>query len=478
MIVLNKEKMTRHNRVFLLSVLVFSFLILVRCTPKDKGPNILILMADDWNWPHALQVDDPNIKTPTFDRIVREGVLFRNAFVASPSCTPSRASMLTGMHPWALETGVHLWGALPSKFQVYTDILEEAGYYIGYRGKGWGPGRLEETGRTHNPAGKIKVETFEEFYEKRPKGKPFCFWYNSSDPHRSYEWQSGIKSGMNLEDVKVPPFLPDTEDTRTDICDYYYEVERFDSDAGRILQYLEERGDLDNTIVIMTGDNGMPFPRAKITLYDLGTKVPLAIRWPDKVAAGREVDDIVSLPDLAPTFIEVAGQEPPSSMTARSLMEILLSDKSGQIDPSRDRVFTSMELHCGRYPIRALRTHYFLYVQNFEPERPINLCRAYWESEAGYAPTWISIKALPQDSPMYQRIDGIRSVEELYDVKKDPYQLHNLAQDPDYTAVKDNMAADLEEELRRTKDPRILGTFEEIFYTPHYENQKKQTQKK
>jgi len=435
-------------------------------------------MADDWNWPHALQVTDPNIKTPTFDRIAREGILFRNAFVASPSCTPSRASMLTGMHPWQLETGVHLWGALPSKFQVYTDILEGAGYYVGYRGKGWGPGVLEDTGRSYNPAGKIKVDTFEEFYRKRPKNKPFCFWYNSSDPHRPYEWQSGIKSGMKLEDVKVPPFLPDTEETRTDICDYYYEVERFDSNAGNILQFLEKNGDLDNTMVIITGDNGMPFPRAKITLYDLGTKVPLAIRWPPKIAAGRTVDDIVSLPDLAPTFIEAAGLQPSPTMTARSLLHILESEKSGQIDPSRDRVFTSMEIHCGRYPIRAIRTQEFLYIHNYEPERPINLCREYWESKAGYAPTWISVKALAKDSQIIQRIDGIRPEEELYNVNNDPFQLRNLAQNPDYGVIKQTLAADLEEELRQTKDPRILGTFEEIFYFPHYQNQKKRALEK
>ncbi len=446
----------------------------------DKRPNILIFMADDWNWPQALHVYDPNIKTPTFDRIVREGVLFRNAFVASPSCTPSRASMLTGMHPWQLETGVHLWGALPAKFEVYTDVLEKAGYFVGYRGKGWGPGALEETGRTHNPAGKLKVNKFEEFYEKKPKDRPFCFWYNSSDPHRPYEWQSGIKKGTRLEDVKVPLCFPDTEETRTDICDYYYEVERFDTDAGKVLQYLEEKGNLDNTIVVMTGDNGMPFPRAKITLYDLGTKVPLAIRWPARMPGGRAVDDIVSLPDLAPTFIEAAGEKPPSSMTARSLMDILLSEKSGQIDPKRDRVFTSMEIHCGRYPMRAIRTHDYLYIRNFEPDRPIPGCKEGWESAGGnlYSPTWMAVKALAKDSEMYQRIDGQRPPEELYDVRKDLYQLNNLAADPDYAQIKEKLSANLIAELKRTADPRIEGKHEEIFYIPHNEHIKARQQKK
>jgi len=479
---MDKPRVSRRNFIKAVgkgtAALGFYPFLCVKGASRDTRPNILIFMADDWNWPHAFHVYDPNIKTPTFDRIARGGVLFRNAFVASPSCTPSRASMLTGMHPWQLETGVHLWGALPAKFIVYTDILEKSGYYVGYCGKGWGPGVLEETGRKYNPAGKFKVRKFEEFYERKPKDKPFCFWYSSPDPHRPYEWQSGIKSGMRLEDVKIPPFLPDTEEVRTDICDYYFEVERFDMEAGKVLQYLEEKDDLDNTMVVMTGDNGMPFPRAKITLYDLGTKVPLAIRWPARVAGGRAVDDMVSLSDLAPTFIEAAGEKPLPTMTARSLMNILLTSKSGQIDPARNRIFTSLEIHCHRYPMRAIRTNDFLYIRNFEPERPVDLCKEYWESKEGYSPTWMAVKALPRESQMYQRIAGKRPEEELYDVKNDLYQLHNLGQDPAYAAVKAKLASELEEELRRTKDPRILGTFEEVFYIPHYKNMKKRSQRK
>ena len=343
---------------------------------KDPRPNILILMADDWNWPHSQEVNDPNIQTPTFDRICREGLRFRNAFVASPSCTPSRASLLTGMHPWQLETGVHLWGALPAKFDVFTELLEQSGYYVGYRGKGWGPGHLVECGRESNPAGRIKVDKFEEFFTAKPEGHPFCFWFNHSNPHRPYTWRSGVEQGMKLEDTIVPPIWPDTEEVRADICDYYFEVEGFDKAAGKVLQYLEDRGELDNTIVVMTGDNGMPFPRAKITLYDLGTRAPLAVRWPEKVKPGRTVDDMVEFPSLAATFLVAAGINPPETMIHRSLMPILLSDESGQIDPSRDRVFSSMELHCGRYPIRSTRTHDYLYIRNYETERPINLCRA------------------------------------------------------------------------------------------------------
>ena len=255
-------------------------------------PNILILMADDWNWPQSQGTVDVNLRTPTFDRIAAEGVRFSNAFVNSPSCTPSRAAMLTGMHPWMLQTGVLLWGALPAEFPVYTDRLQEAGYLVGYSGKGWGPGYLAEARRMDNPAGPIvvgdppgrpwdsrdRVATFADFLARRRPGQPFHFWFNTGEPHRPYAWQSGLRRGMRLEEVVVPPTLPDTEETRTDLADYFYEVEIFDTAAAAVIEHLEAIGELDNTLVVMTGDNGLPFPRAKATLYDLGTRVPLAVR--------------------------------------------------------------------------------------------------------------------------------------------------------------------------------------------------------
>jgi arylsulfatase A-like enzyme len=452
-------------------------------------PNILILMADDWNWPQSQDVVDPNLSTPTFDRIAAEGVRFRNAFVNSPSCTPSRAAFLTGMHPWQLQTGVHLWGALPAEFDVYTDRLEDAGYLVGYSGKGWGPGYLEEARREDNPAGRIvvgeppgrawdsreRLPTFEDFLARREEGQPFHFWFNTSEPHRPYDWQSGLRRGMTLEDIVVPPTLPDTEETRTDLADYFYEVELFDAAAGEIVRRLERIGELDNTIVVMTGDNGMPFPRAKMTLYDLGTKVPLAIRWPAGAPGGRVIEDFVTFADLAPTFLEAAGVAPPTAMSARSFLSALESEAGGLLDADRTRAFSSIELHCGRYPMRALRTAEYLYVRNYEPERPINVCATYWESEAGYAPTWISVLALEQASPMYQRIVGTRPAEELYDLATDPYQLENVAADEAYAAVRAHLAAELDAELRRTGDPRVEGRHEQVFYIPHRENAQRRT---
>ena len=226
---------------------------------------------------------------------------------------------------------------------------------------------------------------------------------------------------MSLEDVVVPPTLPDTEETRTDLADYYYEVEMFDSAASQLIAHLEAIGELDNTIVVMTGDNGMPFPRAKMTLYDLGTRVPLVVRWPEHAGSGRVVEDFVTFSDMAPTFLEAAGVEPPEAMSGRSVLAALESPDSGLLDTSRTRAFSSIELHCGRYPMRAIRTSEYLFVRNYEPERPINVCASYWESEGGYSPTWISVQALDHESDMYQRIVGARPPEELYDLATDPY---------------------------------------------------------
>ena len=252
-----------------------------RAAGDRSRPNILFCIADDWSWPHAYSVSDTVVKTPTFDRVVREGVVFRNAFVTAPSCTPSRGAIVTGQWHWRLEEGGNLWSTLPARFEVYPDLLEKAGYHVGMTRKGWGPGDFKPGGRTRNPAGPT-YKDFNAFLAARPEGAPLCFWFGSNDPHRPYEWQSGVKSGMRPADVKVPAYLPDHETVRQDLCDYFWEIQRFDREVGEILKTLEAKGELDHTLVVMTGDNGLPFPRCKSNLYDSGTNVPLAMRWPGR----------------------------------------------------------------------------------------------------------------------------------------------------------------------------------------------------
>lgn len=455
---------------------------------RDNPPNILFAIADDWSWPHAsiayqmhINGSDSVIRTPVFDRIAREGILFTNAFCCAPSCSPSRSAILTGRNIWQLETAANLRGILPTKFKTYPDILEESGYYVGYTGKGWSPGPLGE--RKRNPAGTqfdrirdyhLRISDFYEFWKTRPKEKPFCFWLGGWDSHRPYKRDSGVKSGMKPQDVSVPACLPDNMTVRKDICDYYFEVQRFDRDVGAVLKFLAEQNELENTIVVMCGDNGLPFPRCKVELYDSGTNIPLAIRWGDKIKAGRVVSDFVNLAELAPTFIEAAGQKPPATMTAKSLMKVLASKKQGQVDPERDKVFTAREYHdfeCREgdvgYPVRAVRTSEFLYIRNCEPERwpagdPFEFRKARgMYGEIDPSPT----KRFMMEHKDDQKIRKIfelgfkkRPAEELYDLRKDPGQLDNVADDIEYSEPKRELSTILMKELRYTGDPRALGS--------------------
>ena len=440
---------------------------------QRKKPNILFAIADDWSWPHASIVGDKVVKTPTFDRVAGEGVMFTNAFVSSPSCTPSRGAILTGQWHWRLEDGGNLFGTLPAKFTVYTDLLEQAGYHVGYMRKGWSPGQYKPGGWKRNPAGK-RYKNFAEFMQQREPDKPFCFWFGSSDPHRSYEWQSGIKSGMKLKDVKVPACLPDSETVRTDICDYFWEVQRFDRQVGEIIKKVEEMGELDNTLVVITSDNGMPFPRCKSNIYGMGTHVPLAVCWPERVRGGRVVEDFVSLTDLAPTFLEAAGLKPTEEMTARSFLDVLLSGKSGRVDPKRDKVFTGKERHTlcrpgnASYPMRAIRMHDFLYIRNFRPELwpagDPDRREGYWPktpyADIDNSPTktyMMEHRDEPQVAKLFELGFGKRPAEELYDLRNDPGELNNVADEPEYAKVKKKLAATLMAELKATNDPRVIG---------------------
>ena len=415
------------------------------------------------------------VQTPAFDRVAGEGVLFSHAFCSSPSCTPSRGAILTGQDFYRLEEGMNLWSSLPAKFATYPDLLEAAGYHIGFARKGWGPGSLEAGGRSRNPAGP-RYEDFGAFDRDRPEGVPFCFWFGSSDPHRAYAEGSGLASGLSLEDVRVPAFLPDVPEVRSDILDYYFEIGRFDRELGQILSFLEARGELDRTMVIVTSDNGMPFPRAKADLYDYGTRVPLAIRWPERFPGGRVVSDFVSQVDLAPTILEAAGLPQHSDMTGRSILGLLASSREGRIERARDHVVLARERHtpwrAGRvgYPMRGIRTDGHLYIRNLEPDRwPAGDPPIFGEVDP--SPTKDFVRAR-RDSPGFKRYYRAafskRPAEELYDLARDPAQLTNVASESSLASVKAGLAEHLDKRLLETADPRALDRPPTWEADPHY----------
>ncbi|MBN2315596.1 MAG: sulfatase [Sedimentisphaerales bacterium] len=490
--VLDRRQFLRLTGVAALAVSPFA-----RAERATKRPNILFCISDDQTWLHCSAYGSKMVKTPHFDRVAREGVLFKNAFVSVPSCNPSRSSVLTGMPFYRLKEASMNHTPWPPELNVYTDMLASMGYHVGFTGKGCGPTDWKAAGRKTNPAGleyNKRVHqsgskgisntdyagNFQDFLKERPQGSPFCFWYGGRDPHRVFKEGIGLREGKKLSDAEVPPFYPDSPEIRSDLLDYAVHIEWFDKHLGRMMDMLKEIGELDNTLIVVTGDNGMAFPRCKATCYEFGIHMPLAIRWGSRVKPGRVVNDLVSFTDFAPTFLEAAGASVPKNMTGKSLLPILQSNRAGQVDPHRDHVVVGVERHFpgGRkggwgYPIRAIRTERFLYIRNLTPNR--------WPTADPDGPVW------PADDPtggfgdcdgsptktylcthrrdqsyFFNLAFGKRPADELYDIKNDPYQLRNLADQNQYAEIKMELAARLKKELIETQDPRALGKGQEL----------------
>jgi len=499
-------------------------------------PNILFLFADDWGRYASLlaEIDGPGsindvVRTPTIDRIAKQGVFFRNAHVSAPSCTPCRSALLTGRHFWQTGTGSILQGAvwndaLPS----FPVLLRDAGYGVGYSHKVWGPGRPSNSpytkqeafnrrgGRVNQfsqavtkmtAAGTPREEAkaaileevrgnFRDMLEACPQGSPFCYWFGPTNVHR--KWIKG--SGKDLWDInpddlqgKLPAFLPDVPEVRQDLADYFGEIAAWDASVAVLLDELESQGLADNTLIVISGDHGAPgFPHGKCNLYDFGTGVCLSITGPG-VTGGRVVDDMVSLIDLAPTFLEAAGLGVPDTMTGRSLWPVLASDKSGQVDPSRTHVFTGRERHVENaradytpYPQRAIRTHNHVFIRNFRPDRwPLgdpyrledgpeptvdeleNNTRATLPDEdAGPTKAWlVGVRESEAWQPLFEKVYGKRPAAELYDLKADADEMNNLAEDPRAAGLRADLERKLMAELERTGDPRLVKAGE-FYETP------------
>lgn len=442
-----------------------------------QRPNVLFVIADDWSAPHAGAYGDRTVRTPAFDRVAREGALFGNAFTLAPSCTASRAAILTGQAPHRLAEGGNLHSFLPARFPVYPDLLEAAGYHVGFSGKGWGPGRFEPGGRARNPAGP-PFESFEAFLSKRPAGKPFCYWLGTNHPHRPYDVGSGARAGLRAETVAVPAFLPDTPDVRNDLLDYYAEVQLFDEQLARLLQALERAGELDDTLVVVTSDNGMPFPRAKANLYDAGTRMPLAIRWPRGVKAGSRIDAFVSLDDVAPTLLEAAAVDVPAQMTGRSLLPLL----RGARQDRRGAAFFERERHANvrkgdlSYPARGVRTAELLYIRNYRPERwpagdpeLVFAVGPFGDIDGGLSKTLLlERRGDPAIARFFELATAKRPAEELYDLRKDPGQLRNVAAERAHAKALSRLRAQLEEWQRRSGDPRLTQDDDRWDAYPYY----------
>ncbi len=472
------------------AVFLSQFLFLGSAFADDR-PNILFCIADDASYIHFGAYGNTWVKTLGFDRVAREGILFNNCYTPNAKCAPSRACILTGRNSWQLEAACNHLAYFPTKFKSYVEALGEHGYHVGKTMKGWAPGiAVNEDGTRRNLAGpafnKRRAKppangissndyagNFEDFLDANEAGKPFCFWYGCVEPHRRYEAGSGVaKAGKKLTDIdKVPGFWPDNETIRNDMLDYAYEVEHFDTHLVRMLGLLEKRGELDNTLVVVTSDNGMPFPRIKGQEYELSNHLPLAIMWKNGIQTpGRKIDDYVNFIDYTPTFLEVAGVPQKDSkmaaITGRSLVEYFNIDQQGIVFKERDHVLIAKERHdTGRphdwgYPIRGIVKNGHLYLHNFETTR--------WPAgnpETGYlgvdgSPTKTEILNMRRsgDNTFFWDLSfGKRPQEELFNIKDDPECMNNLATASSHFDLKERLKKQLFAELKAQGDPRLNG---------------------
>ncbi|MGB3617268.1 MAG: sulfatase [Catalinimonas sp.] len=505
-------------------ILVGFVALLSACETAPPRPNILLVISDDQSFPHTSRAGCGWIETPGFDRVAAEGLYFTNGYAGSPGCAPSRSALVTGRYPWQNEqAGQHAAGWL-ARYVPFVDALDSGGYFTGYTGKGVGPFQYGEPGlRADNAAGPHRYSdikhadderpasgigpinyfaNFKQFLDDRPDGEPFFFWLGTSEPHRPFEAGSWRQAGKALADVTVPPFLPDVPEVRGDLLDYAVEVEWFDAHLLRVLEHLEAIGELDNTVVVVTSDNGMSFPRAKANAYDWGIHVPLAIRYPARFPAGRTVETPVSFVDLAPTLLELAGVPPTGMlpMTGESLVSILEGEGDAEatrtVLSGRERHSSSRYQNWG-YPQRALRRGDYLLVWNQRPERwpagaPQRLVsdtsealhpRYGLDTNGLHQSEWAftDIDAAPSKSFIVEHYNdpryasffefavGKRPEWELFDVTRDAACLRNLADDPEHQAQLSDLRERMTAALRETKDPRVVGPDAEVFDTyPRY----------
>lgn len=469
-------------------VLVLLMFLAAPRSADAAPPNILFAIADDLSFPHMGAYGTEWIQTPAFDRVAREGLLFNRCYTPNAKCAPSRSCILTGRNSWQLEAAANHWCYFPSKFPSYVEILGKHGYATGMTGKGWAPGiALDEQGKrrqmTGKPYSKLKAKppttaisnndyagNFKLFLNDVPKGKPFCFWYGSTEPHRRYEYKSGVTKGSKkLSDIDhVPSFWPDNEVVRNDMLDYALEVEHFDRHLDLMLAELESRGMLDNTLVVVTADNGMPFPRIKGQEYEMSNHLPMAAMWADGIKhPGRAINDLVSFIDLAPTYLELAGinwdDSGMASSPGRSLTRFF-----GEYSPVNEREFLLIgkERHdVGRpndagYPIRGIVQGAFLLIRNFKPQR--------WpagDPATGYlntdgSPTKTELLNAYRDGRNqvhWELAFGYRPEYEMFNIETDRECLNNIADVPRYAELRAQMERTMNKELTAQGDPRILG---------------------
>lgn len=435
---------------------------------QQNRPNLVLILSDD-HMQHFLGCSgDPVIRTPNLDRFASEGMRCTQMFTAAPQCVPSRAAFMTGRSPVAVRMG-RFTSPLPADVRTLPEHLREAGYFTGicrrnFHLDGATPGKLSkaiyerhglETFRRRvdfldvSPEGQTEAR-ITGFLDKKPSGKPFFLWVNFNDPH--YPWdRNAIPKPHDRAALPIPKFLPDLPGVRDDLGRYYDEVARMDGEFQTVLDILDKRGHSANTLVLFMGDNGFPFPHGKGSLYDPGLNVPCIARWPGRVKTGVS-NALLSGEDLAPTFLEAAGIPAPKEMSGRSFLSLL----EGRVTTARNLVFSARLAHGNRPMREGTTTHTFdlsrmvrdlryKLIYNCTPQVKYSPVDSYPEK------SWVEMTnehLWGRLEPAFDRAYfGPRPVMELYDLRDDPAEMHNLAGRKELAAVQRRLTEALQEKM-------------------------------
>ena len=450
-----------YTKLFLVCLSVCGGAISARSADASKEstkPNILVLIADDASLDFGCY-GNKGINTPNIDALAASGLRIDRAFLTGSQCSPSRTAMITGQFAHTIGTE-KLSSKIDPSTKTIPDYLSEQGYFTGLMLKnhmeGKGDQRFQWYGRGYGFYVKDAAEwdrtvadEFSTFLDSADD-KPFFMWLGFIDPHRAYN-DHAIEKENDPKDVTVPPQLVDDEATRRDLADYYDEISRMDGHIGEVLAVLRKRKQLKNTLIVFVSDNGMPFPRAKGSVYDTGMRTPLVFSWGDRIEAGSVYKkDLVSTIDLAPTLLDAAGIAKPATMYGESLLPLLLGDANSS------RKYIYAERHHKRsdeyYLTIRSATHKLIRTFDMSADQPLITVGEVYTS-----PSWYSLQEKEKAgalTPGQRRILEIQRAEiEIYDLEADPYELVNIADNPENQPIVRDLLGRLQQWRRETNDP-------------------------
>lgn len=425
------------------------FLVLITFISSSfaaERPNFIFFLTDDISFDDIGPYGNTFVKTPNLDRMAAEGMVFDRAYLTASSCSPSRCSMITGRYPH--NTGApELHMPLPADQVTFIGQLKEAGYYTVLSGKNH-MGDAKAMGFTDVLRGKgpSASEDWVDLLEKRPKDRPFFAWLGSNDAHRG--WDLGADTvTYDTEEILVPPYMVDGPETRKDLAAYFGEVSRSDTYVGKLIAELQRQGIAENTYFVYCTDNGRPFPRCKTRMYDSGSKTPLIIWKPGTIQPAR-TRSLVSTIDFAATFLELAGVKPSPTIQGVSFAAVLKDPKASV----RDYAFTERNWHVYTAHERAVRYGDWLYIKNAFPDK----LALSVESDSTVYPAAIEYweyQRANKLSPWQRDVQlAPRSAVELYQTLVDPYQLTNLADQPEFKEIQQQLESVLSEWSEQTGD--------------------------